>query len=151
MNKSWDQPNSTPIQNLDEYKMKELLFGWYDMQAKLKELKAKEIAVRKELFAHYFPNPIEGTNDFELENGYILKGKRSIERSVEDASFRSSLKEIRSKGIPPESLINYKPSLIKKAYNLLTDEERNYFDQFLIIKKGSPTLEVILPAKNKVE
>lgn len=145
----WNETDSDPIGEVNAHQMKEKLFAWYDMQAKLKDLKTKEMALRKSLFGYYFPNPVEGTNDYELEDGYVLKGKYPIERGVEDARFRASLEEIRGQGINPESLVNYKPSLIKKNYNKMTDEERGYFDQFLIIKPGSPSMEVVLPAKNK--
>lgn len=127
---------------------KESLFAWYDLQARLKEMKKKESKLRNLVFSYYFPNPDEGVNTFELEDNYVLKGKHSLTRSLDDAKFRASLEEIRQAGIIPETLINYRPSLVKKAYVRLTDDERKYFDRFLIIKNGSPTLEVVLPAKN---
>jgi len=46
-------------------------------------------------------------------------------------------------------LVKRKPELITSAYKALTEQARLVFDQALIIKAGSPSLELVAPKEPK--
>ena len=119
----------------------ELLEEWLQLKAELDAIKKKEADLRKMLFQGAFPNPVEGTNTATLEDGTIVKGTHKISRNIDEAALPAVLEKI-PEGIR-DSLVAYKPSLATSAYRKLTAEERKTFDQALIIKPGTPTLEVI--------
>lgn len=120
---------------------------WYVLQDQLKALKHTESILRKRIFSHYFPTPAEGNNDIELADGFLLKGTYPITRKVDEGAFTTLKETFREKGINPDNLVDWKPSLVKAAYNRLTAEERKLFDQVLTIKPGSPSMKVVLPKK----
>lgn len=123
------------------------LSTWYEMAAQLKKLKAQEILLRKKIFGAAFPDPDEGTNNYDLADGYVLKGKHTIQRDIDEGAFGALKEKLREEKIIPEDLVQYKPSLVKREYNKLTEEEKQLFDQCLIVKPGSPALEIVLPKR----
>ena len=125
------------------------LVEWEALAQQLKRVKAAEMLLRMKIFHGFFPNPVEGTNDVPLQNGYVLKGKYSITREVDNAAFQVLAETLRGAGIFTDKMVQYKPSLVKLEYNKLTAEQQHLFDQCLIIKPGSPALEIVLPAKVK--
>lgn len=120
---------------------------WYTLSYKLKKIRDEEMLLRKQIFGHYFKDPKEGTNSFKLPDGYVLKGKHSINRSVDVAALDIMKGTLSEKGYLVDDLIEWKPSLVLSEYRELTLEEQNYFDAVLIIKDGSPALEVVQPKK----
>jgi hypothetical protein len=133
----------------------EHLMQWYKMQEDLAKLKSAEALLRARIFKKYFPTPVEGTNDFSLDDGYVLKAKYSIDRKVDEATLTTLTPDLRKLNIPLDALIKYKPELSVKAYRTLegdsSDEGKkrlNLFDQCLIIKPaGTQQLEIVLPKK----
>lgn len=122
---------------------------WYLLQAELKALKASEMLLRQKIFKFYFPTPIEGTNSSLLAEGWVLKGKYSIVRDVDEGALGAMKQALADAGIRSDDLVKYKPSLAVAEYRTLTAEQMQLFDQCLIIKPGSPALEIVLPAKAK--
>ena len=120
---------------------------WYKMHKDLKVLKAAEIALRKKIFTGCFPNPVEGTNNYELADDYILKCAYTLTREIDQGALDAIADKLREQKVTVEKLVAYKPALVKRAYNMLTEEQRTLFDQCLVIKPGSPSLDIILPAK----
>jgi len=137
------------------------LFAWYKVQDELAKLKAQEILLRTKLFKHHFRDPKEGTNSLELDpllvaaglppDGMVLKGTHVINRSVDEASLQVLTPKLDEAKIPVAKLIKRKPELVKSEYNELTDEEKKLFDQVLVVKPGTPSLEVVLPGKRKAK
>lgn len=125
------------------------LAEWYRLQEELKKIKASEMLLRQKIFAAYFPSPKEGTNDAPLDDGYVLKGKHTINREVDPGALGALKDKLLEAGIKADALVQYKPSLVLKEYRTLTEEQRQLFDQCLIVKPGSPALEIVLPAKAK--
>jgi hypothetical protein len=121
---------------------------WYESQKALAAAKEEEIALRKEVFGLFFPNPIEGTNTVELDDGWVLKGVHKLNRKVNEAAL---LKVQKRKGMDEavKNTIAYKPSLKKAEYNKLPDAKKAILDTALIMTPGSPSLEVVLPKKNQ--
>lgn len=122
---------------------------WVKSASTLKKLKAYEMTLRKKIFGFFFQNPKEGTNNHVLMTGETLKGMHPIDRKVDDAAYRSIKAELEEMGVVTGNLVKYEPSLSIKEYRKLTDEQREFFDQALIIKNGSPALEITKPKEKK--
>jgi hypothetical protein len=125
------------------------LVQWNEMQEQMKKLKVAEMALRKQLFTHYFPTPKEGTNTAPLSAGWVLKGGYPIERTVDIGAFNAGKELFAENGIAADSMVEFKPSLKKPEYNTLTAEQKNLFDRCLVVKPGSPSLKIVLPVKAK--
>lgn len=138
------------------------LAEWYKMQAELGRLKSAEALLRGRIFKHYFPTPKEGTNNVPLNDGTgaVLKGQHVINRSVDQGALdalRKSVQEaaaLREQGGQPniplinvDKLVKWKPEVAITEYRQLTEEERHFFDQCLVIKPGSPQLEITIPKR----
>lgn len=123
------------------------LSAWYEMSQELKKLRAKEMILRKKIFDGAFPDPKEGTNNYELADGYMLKGKYELTRNIDPGALDAMKATLRENNINPDALVQYKPSLVTKEFRALTEEQHKLFDQCLIIKPGSPALEIVLPKK----
>ena len=130
------------------------LTKWYQLQQQLAAVKASEMLLRTKIYKGLFVEPKEGTNSVPLSEGWVLKAKRTIQRDIDLAAFQalatldqetqqSKFSEV---GIAPELMIKWKPELVIKSYRVLTPEQLAIFDQCLIIKDGSPALEIVLPA-----
>lgn len=123
------------------------LQDWFVMQDQMAKLRVNEMFLRKKIFAALFPDPREGTNSYELPDGYVVKGVHSITRDVDQGTLQSCAELLRNNGIRVDDLVTYKPSLAKANYNRLTEEQKQLFDQVLIVKPGSPSLEIVKPKK----
>ena len=113
-----------------------------------KKVVEAEQALRKEVMALFFPEPVEGTNKFELEAGRSLKATNKIERKVDEAALPAVLQLLREMGVNPDPLIRTKPDLDTKAYKSLVQinpDAAHVFEQALTIKPGSPTVELVPP------
>lgn len=120
---------------------------WFTMTQQLDKLKLAEMELRKRIFATYFKSPIEGTNKVPLTEGWVLKCDHKINRTVDIASLTNAVAMFAESGIDTASLIKYKPELILPEYRKLDDDTRKVFDQVLVIKEGSPQLDIIKPKR----
>lgn len=131
------------------------LTEWYRLQEELKRIKASEMLLRIKIYKGLFYEPVEGTNSLPLEGGWVIKAKRTIQRDIDLAALTvnatlnpdTNTSRLSEAGIVPESLVTWKPSLVLKAYKLLTAEQMEIFNECLVIKDGSPAIEIVLPAK----
>lgn len=121
------------------------LMAWQEIEVLMKSLKKVEAQLRKEMQSHFFPNPDEGTNNKALGNDWKVTCKQTITRKCDEAAFEAVFKEL-PRGYK-QKLIKFKPELITSAYRKLSDEHKKVFDEALIIKNGSATLEVKAPKK----
>lgn len=120
---------------------------WFLLKNQLKEIQEKENALRKEIFNSAFPSAVEGTNKLELANGYILKAVYPYTRKVDESVLDNMHDQLKELNISEDKLIKWKPELAVTFYKTLTDEEQHLVDQFLIIKEGSPQLEIVQPKR----
>ena len=123
------------------------LFDWYEVQRQLATLKDREMSLRKKIFKGKFPTPKEGTNQVDLDAGYVLKGVYVINRGVDEAALTTLTPVFAEAGIKVPDLISRKPELVIKPYRALTDDQRKMFDQCLVIKEGTPSLEITMPKR----
>ena len=122
---------------------------WYTVQEQLSKLKNEEQLLRQKIFKGMFHDPKEGTNSVDLADGFVLKGKRVINRTVDDAAFKASVDELAKNGIATDQIVKYKPELVTSEYRKLTAEQINLFDTVLIVKDGMPGLEIVKPKRAK--
>jgi hypothetical protein len=131
------------------------LAEWYRLKNELAKIKQAEGLLRGKIFHYFFPNPKEGTNKHKLKDGTgaELKATHVINRSVDIGSLTALKAAIAEESsnlpkLPIDELIKWEPKLVKKEYNELTEEEKHVFDQCLVIKDGSPSLEIVIPKRN---
>lgn len=110
-----------------------------------KKIMREEVKLRRQVFEACFPDPEEGTNTFDLAHDWKLKGVYKIGRRVDEAALDAVKKKMRKIEVNPDKLIRMQPSLVRKAYNELTEEQRMIFDQALIIKPETPALTLVPP------
>ena len=120
---------------------------WYKLNEELKRLKGQEALLRQKIFKGMFLNPHEGTNSVDLPDGYVLKGKHNINRDIDPGALDALRPELKKAKILVDQLVRYKPELKIALYRELTDEQRQLFDQALIIKDGMPGLEIVMPKR----
>lgn len=123
------------------------LEDWYKLQEDLSRIKNQEMLLRKKIFSHFFKTPKEGTNTHPLADGYALKGGYVIDRKVDIALLTNFNEKLKDAGVSVDKLVKYEPKLAVSEYRTLTEEQRQLFDQVLIIKPGAPSLEIVLPKK----
>lgn len=152
------------------------LYAWYESKKKLAALKASEHLIRMRVFKHFFKSPKEGTNTVELEGGYELKAVQPIDRKIEEKELKAlaALKvidcldqlkalNVRIEELDPQAflvnavginltkLVVWKPELSISEYRKLTDVQAAIFDRVLIVKDGSPQMDVVPSAAKKKE
>lgn len=127
------------------------ILEWEESVKMLRLVKAREMLLRKRIFTAFFPAPHEGTNKAPLANGWELKGGYTLNREVDGGAFLTMRQKFLESGIRVDDIVRFKPELAKTVYNGLVEAQRHLFDQCLVIKEGSPTLEILLPAKAKAK
>lgn len=134
------------------------LAAWHQTSAEQKRLTALERHMRNVCFGIYF-NHADGTENFELGNGYKLKGVASINYTLDhkpvegggDTALEKALDAIDKIGnegsFIGERLVKWKPELSVSEYKSLAADSpiKKAIDAVLTTKPGSPTLEIIEP------
>lgn len=116
----------------------ENLDRWAELKSTIKQLTAEERALREGLFAGTFPDPEEGTNKVELEDGRVLKAVHKIYRNVDESRFDSLAPALR------KSFFRTKHSLITSDYRKADPALRKQLDNVLDIKPaGLPNMELL--------
>ncbi len=115
---------------------------WYKTSVELKELKAKEAKLRKEIAA-FFIDPKEGTNSLDLGDGHLIKLTHKMTRSLDTAQLDSLTGDLEGAGVPLDMLVERKPTLVKSVYNKLSPEMLNLFDQVVTVKPATPAIEIV--------
>ena len=149
------------------------LFEWYQLKEQLDDMKAKEMTLRLKIFKHYFPSPEEGTQNVRLPDGFVVKATYPIVRKIDpahlDAFRKLTVKDVYDQliamkmindqttvdfntplttflNLNVDNLVKYDPDLIIKEYRTLTDEQRQFFEQCMEIKPGSPAIKIVPPS-----
>ncbi len=125
---------------------------WYSAKKAADKAVAAEKALRAELVALAFPNGLsEGAkNKADLPESWQLSVTGVVNRTVDEAALGATLELIKEKTgvvIDPADLIRYKPELKVSAYKELGEDVKKLFDNALVIKDGSPQVEVKLPKR----
>lgn len=127
------------------------MIEWDKLQKEIAHFKAtvmaSEMLLRRKIFAAYFPEPKEGTNNAQLADSWVLKGVYGLDRKIDVGALTALAPQFAEKGINLNALVEAEPKLRVAQYRELTAEQRALFDQCLIIKPSSPQLEIVLPKK----
>lgn len=139
-----------------------LLGQWNEMKKyiseQMKPYLDKEREIRQTLFDGLFPDAEEGTNYFELSDGWKLKAEYPVERT-----FDQPLMPAAFEGLPPEyqtpghadCVIRWKPEVNTKVFKALVqkgvegDKEAaahaSKIEMAIVSKPGSVTLTLVPP------
>ncbi len=114
-----------------------------------KTLAEDEMRIRREVVTLFYPDPKEGTNTALLNAGWELKYTHKLERKVDEATLDVIKQRLREEfQVNPDLLIKYTPEVATKEYKslvTLNPEAAKVFESTLIIKVGSPSLELKAP------
>ena len=128
--------------------------AWHAAKLEVKKWQNIENLLRPKIFKHFFPLAEEGTNNYTLPDGFILKGNRVISREVDPAAVdafsqpgpNGEPSKFAQAKINSDNLLRRKLELKVGEYRKLTAEELKVMDQCLIIKDGMPGLEIAPPS-----
>lgn len=112
-------------------------------------LKEEELALRKEIFEACFENPVEGTNSFNLNGGYVVKFTHKINRTLDMAALPTVRELLTEANVNVDDLIRMKPELSVTTYKKLPDSARQIMDMAITSKPGTPSYEIVLPKRVK--
>jgi hypothetical protein len=125
----------------------QILAEWIDDKQKLAFYKEREKQNRLLLFAGTFPNPKEGTQKHKLPDGRTIKAQYRINRKIDEAALPATLAKMRELGVAnADALVNFKPTLAKREWNTLSEDNKLQFSPAVIATPGTPTLD-LEPAK----
>ena len=131
------------------------ILAWEAAVKALAAAKDAEAALRKEVLAEAFafdPEALrEGTENFELGNGYKLKALFKISRNLnnENEAVDKVLAKIEKTGpegvFIAERLVKWKPELSVTEYKKLPEKFKKLFDEVVTSKEAMPSLELVAP------
>jgi hypothetical protein len=136
------------------------LAKWFLLKKQLATVKAAESLMRARIAKFFFPSPDEGTNNHPLKDGTgaVLKLTHTIDRKVDEGELEA-LKAVLAEAETDEKsnlhgitldfdkLIVWKPELKIAEYRKLSEAERQVFDRVLVVKPGSPQVDIKIPAR----
>lgn len=128
---------------------------WFKLKQELSVLKTREMLARTNVFKNTFgldPNTkLEGTNNYQLPDNYVMKAVTSVTRTLEIETLRAIAEELHKRfNIVADDLVRWKPELNLPAYRELCKdhpEAAKFFDQCIEMKPGTPQLDIVLPKK----
>lgn len=132
------------------------LATWFKLKQQLAQVKSAEALLRSRVFKFFFPTPVEGSKDNKYTipdgTGAVLQATHVINRDVDMGELTALRDAISAEGsnlpkLKLDELIKWKPELVKAEYNKLSDEDRAVFDRVLIVKPGSPSLDIVHPKR----
>ena len=131
------------------------ILAWEAAVKALAAAKDAEAALRKEVLAEAFafdPEALrEGTENFELGNGYKLKAVFKISRNLnnENEAVDKVLSKIEKTGpegvFIAERLVKWKPELSVTEYKKLPEKLKKLFDEVVTSREAMPSLELVAP------
>ena len=131
------------------------ILAWEQAVKALAAAKDTEAALRKEVLAEAFafdPEALrEGTENFELGNGYKLKAFFKISRNLnnENEAVDKVLSKIEKTGsegaFVAERLVKWKPELSVSEYKKLPEKFKKMIDEVVTSKELTPSLELVAP------
>ena len=131
------------------------ILAWEAAVKALAAAKDAEAALRKEVLAEAFafdPEALrEGTENFELGNGYKLKAVFKISRNLnnENEAVDKVLSKIEKTGpegaFIAERLVKWKPELSVSEYKKLPEKFKKLIDEVVTSKEAMPSLELVAP------
>ena len=131
--------DDAPVTLTTEYT--DMLTEWFEVQKQLAPLKAREMALRRNLFETAFPSPVPGKgNKARLPHGMGLIGNYTLNYTVDQPAMFATRPDIDP--VVFDEVISFSPSVRDAAFRKLADDIRRPFTGFITVKPGSPSLEI---------
>ena len=118
------------------------LIKWANVKIELKALKAKEMALRNSVAAHFI-NPDLGVNRLDIGDGFSVKLTTKNTTTIDVGQLDAMEVVMIDAGIPMDMLIVRKPTLSMAIFNKLNPAQRVIADQITIIKPAAVTVDVV--------
>jgi len=122
------------------------LMEWRELQIRMKQLKSREIELRKLIVQESFdPNMVEGTETIDLGNDYKLKCRHNLRYNVERDNEK--VLQVVSK-LPVDvakRILKWKADLSLTEYKQLDKEHKKLVDKIVTTVPGNPVLELVEP------
>ena len=130
------------------------LAQWEAAKKALEVAKETEMTLREQIAKMAFPNPTEGTQHLELDDGWSIKLVYKMNYSLADNErVDAALTRISNLGqegkFIAERLVSWKPALSLSEYRELDPQYKGVIDEVLTIKPAAPTLEIKPPKAAK--
>jgi hypothetical protein len=112
---------------------------WHTLAQQLKEIKAEEMQLRKEICGHILQNKVPPCSDVLTFSGSdtILEAKQTVSHNIDEAALQSMVGDL---DLEERNCIKYKPSLVLRPYKKLPDT--SILHDAVIVKPSAPTLKV---------
>ena len=112
----------------------ELLSKWHEAQESLIQAKVAEADLRNAVTSEFFanvPRDAEGTFSLSLGGGYKLKSQYKLARKINTEALDEMREQIEAAGVRLDEVIHWTPVLRMAAYNTLTSDQRQVFDEVI--------------------
>ena len=119
-----------------------MLKNWYNLSEQLKDLRNKEMELRKELFAYYFPKPKLGINRIEIGGGYDLESTYKLDYKMDYDQF-CDLCKLEGSPMAFEEVVDYEPEFRLTRFKALPPEGQEFVMQALTVKPAAPSLSIV--------
>ena len=126
----------------------ELLSKWHEAQESLRQAKEAEADLRKQVVEEFFanvPEDAEGTFSLPLGGGFKLKSQYKLARKINTEALDEMRERIEETGVKLDEVIHWTPVLRMAAYNTLTLDQRQVFDEVVESKQSFPALKIDAP------
>ena len=126
----------------------ELLSKWNEVQESLRQAKEAEAELRKAVISEFFanvPQDAEGTFSLPLGGGYKLKSQYKLARKINAEALNEMREQIEAAGVRLDEVIHWTPVLRMAAYNTLTLDQRQVFNEVIESKQSIPVLKIEAP------
>lgn len=160
------QSNPTPsaFPEWDAKSRDEVLAEWEGRQQLLARAKEGEMSFRKYVISRAFPNPTEGINTVELNNGYSLKANikynyKLAENKIVEAGLDKIAKIGNHGSFIADRLVSWTPNFLLTEYRELQKQSEDglgeaklmlkVISEFLTIEDAAPGLEIKEPKGKK--
>ena len=131
----------------DKMDQNQLLMNWQKATTDLLIAKEHEMNMRKHIVGRLFPNAKEGTNNFNLGNGYKLTAVVKFNYKFEsNDKVQEMIMEFERIGSDVSArLVKWKPEPSITEYRKLTGQYKAIVDAAIIITDATPSLEIKAP------
>ena len=131
----------------DKMDQNQLLMNWQKATTDLLIAKEHEMNMRKHIVGRLFPNAKEGTNNFNLGNGYKLTAvvKFNYKFESNDKVQEMIMEFERIDSDVSARLVKWKPEPSITEYRKLTGMSKKIADKAILIIDATPSLEIKAP------
>lgn len=133
--------NDLSVEQVSALGRDEALAAWSEAATAAQIWGGREMLLRKIAFTKCFANPVEGSNELKLNQGWLLKADYPFNYKVAKSDeMKAALAQITN-----AELVKWEPRLSITQWRALSNEQRKLFEPFVTITPGSPNLKLLAP------